>query len=364
MRFTLCLLLVVALAGGVSGAPFLSVGTPGVPPRGGADAGYYFWDSLESGDWAPEYEWFEPSGAQGWSGDDAVWSAVTPFDIRFCGELYPAGSTLYVGSNGAVGFSDSGLEGPINQRIPDPTLPNCLIAPLWDNLHGSTDGEIYLDLDGTAPERRWYVTYSPWYFDSTWLDPIEFQVVFYETDAVFVNDTLEFRYRDLDGDSWRDHGASATVGLEDGSGLEAARYSFDQPVIPDGFAVRFVDQNYVDDQLGAFSLLTPVDESDVIPDVTVHFTWEASEYGGHGQLLYALYLARDPDFGEVMVFDTGADAGMDHVFGTDETGPYWWKVMARETDIGLTRWSEEVYTLDVSASEIVESSWGTIKTEF
>ncbi|OGD71782.1 MAG: hypothetical protein A2Y64_07355 [Candidatus Coatesbacteria bacterium RBG_13_66_14] len=364
MRFTLCLSLIAALAVAASGSPFLSADAPFIPPRGGADAGYYFWDSMEAGEWAPVYEWFNPSDAQGWCGDDVCWSALAPFDIRFCGELHLAGSTVYVGSNGAVGFTEPGMAEPINQRIPDPAPPNGVIAPLWDNLHGSADGEIYLDLDGTAPERRWYITWSPWYFDHTWLDPIEFQIVFHETDTDGVNNTVEFRYRDLDGDSWRDHGASATVGLEDGSGLEAARYSFNQPVIPDEFAVRFVDQGYVDDHLGAFGLLTPDDGSVVGPGVPVRFSWEASEYGGHGQLLYALSLSRDPDFGDVRVFDTGADAWMDYIFGTGEIGPYWWKVMARETDLGLTRWSEGVFTLEVSASVIVESSWGTIKAEF
>ncbi|MCX7022820.1 MAG: hypothetical protein NTW26_11225 [bacterium] len=60
----------------------------------------------------------------------------------------------------------------------------------------------------------------------------------------------------------------------------------------------------------------------------------------------------------------GPDAGMDYVFGTDDSGGYWWKVMARETDIGLTRWSEEVYSFRVSDAVVVESSWGTIKAGF
>jgi len=323
MRFTPWLFLIAALVGVASGAPYLSVETSGVPARGGADAGYYFWDSMEAGEWAPEYEWFKPSVAQGWCGDDVCWPAFTPFDIRCCGVLHPAGSTIYVGSNGALSFSENGLTEPINQCVPNPAPPNGVISPLWDNLGGSEDGRIYLDLDGTAPERRWYVTWSPWYFDDAWLDPIAFQVVFCETDVEGINNTIEFRYRDLVGDSWRDHGASATVGLEGPSGLEAARYSFDSPVLPDEFAVRFVDWDYVDDLPGAFSLRTPGDESVVRPGETVHFTWEESEYGGHGQLLYTLYLAHDPDFGEVTGFDTGPEAGMDFVFGTDETGSYW-----------------------------------------
>jgi hypothetical protein len=364
MRPITCLFIALTLAGGALGAPFLSAGIQAIPPRGGVDAGYYFWDSMETGKWAPEYEWYEPFGAQGWCDDDACWSAVTPFDIRFCDEDYPAGSTLYVGSNGVLGFSNGGMTAAINQAIPDPTQPNGVISPLWDNLHGSTDGDIWLDLDGTAPERRWYITYSPWYFDSSTQDPIEFQVVIYESDTAGANNTIEFRYRDVVGDSWRDHGASATVGLENAPGGDAARYSFDSPIIPDEFAVRFVDQCYVDDQLGAFGLSTPEDDSIYGPGVTVHFTWEASEYGGHGRLMYALHLSRDPEFGEVLVFDTGSETGMDYVFGTGETGHYWWKVQARESDLDLTRWSDEVYSFEVSDSELVESSWGTIKAGF
>jgi hypothetical protein len=363
MRFTPYLFLIALLAGVASGAPFLSATTSGVPPRGGADAGYYFWDSMESGEWAPEYEWYKPTVAQGWCGDDLCWPVIIPFDICYCGELHTADALIYVGSNGLLGFSESGLAWPINQRVPDPATPNGVIAPLWDNLGGSTDGRIYLDLEGTAPDRRWYVTWSPWYFDRG-VDPIEFQVVFCEMDAPGVNNTLEFRYRDLEGDSWRDHGASATVGLEGPSGFEAARYSFNQPVLPDEFAVRFVDQGYVDDHLGAFSLVTPKDGSIVSPGETVRFTWGEPAYGGHGQLLYTLYLARDPDFGEVMGFDTGPEAEMEYLFGTDETGSYWWKVIARETDLGLTRESEGVFSLEVSASAVVESSWGSIKAEF
>ncbi len=364
MRFILCLCLIAALAGVASGATVFSTGPTGVPPRGGADAGYYFWDSMEPGEWAPEYEWYKPTVSQGWCGDDVYWPTIIPFDICYCGELHPADSLLYVGSNGMLSFSESGLAGPINQRVPDPTPPNGVISPLWDNLDGSTDGRIYLDLEGTAPDRRWYVTWSPWYFDRVLIDPIEFQVVFYEMDTTGVNNTLEFRYRDLEGDSWRDHGASATVGLEGPTGFEAARYSFDQPVLPDEFAVRFVDELYVDDHLGTFSLVTPKDGSIVSPGETIRFTWEEPVYGGHGQLLYTLYLARDPDFGEVMGFDTGPEAEMEYIFGTGETGSYWWKVTARETDLGLTRESEGAFSLEVSASAVVESSWGIIKAVF
>ncbi|NED92228.1 peptidase S8, partial [Streptomyces sp. SID11233] len=36
-----------------------------------------------------------------------------------------------------------------------------------------------------------------------------------------------------------DHGASATVGLQNQTGSDALAYSYDQPVLTDGSAVRF-----------------------------------------------------------------------------------------------------------------------------
>jgi hypothetical protein len=364
MRVALLVLLAGAFACGAAGAPFLSGGTPPVPPRSGDGAGYYYWDSQETGEWAPVYEWFEPLEARGWRDDDACWTTATPFDIRFCGEVFPAGSTFYVGSNGVVGFVGDDMDDPINQAVPDAVRPNCLIAPLWDNLAGYADGDVYLDVDGTAPERRWYITYSPWHFYNSGIDPIEFQVVVFETELTSVNNTVEFHYRDVEGDSWRDNGASATVGLENRAGADAGRYSFDQPVIPNEFAVRFVDELFVDDQIGEFHLLAPPDGSEVRPGEIVHFTWQRAQYMGHGYLYYRLYLAENPDFEDPMVFETGGDTGMDCIFGTGDIGEHWWKVLAVESDIGLERWSEEVFSFFVAPVDVYMTSWGFIKAAF
>ncbi|MCK4594761.1 hypothetical protein KAU45_09690, partial [bacterium] len=208
--------------------------------------------------------------------------------------------------------------------------------------------------------KRWYITYSPWYFYNGGIDPIEFQVVIVETGLTTINLTVEFHYRYVDGDSWRDHGASATVGLENGGVVEAVRYSFDQPVIFNEFAIGFVDQHYVDDQIGEFHLLTPEDGYQGSPGETIHFTWEAAEYSGHGSVNYTLYLADNADFDDAVIFEIGEDTEMHYIFGTDDVGSYWWKVLADESDVGLTRWSEEVFTRVISQAEVFQTSWGVI----
>lgn len=363
MRSITYLLLAGALACLAAGERFATGGQSAVSTRGNTEAGYYFWSSNETGEWAPEYEWFDPSYATGWRGDDVCWPFVVPFDIRLCGVDYPVGTTLYIGSNGVVGFSAEGLTDPLNQYIPNSLLPNALIAPLWDNLDGGEDGMIYLDLEDNAPERKLYITFSPWYYHSSYIDPIEFQLVIYESGLEGVNNTLEFRYKDVEGDSWRDYGASATVGLENAWGTAAALFSLNRPALENLFAIRFVDQCYVDDQLGEFHLLLPEDSADVSPAVIVHFMWEPSRYDGHGQRLYALYLADDPQFENPRVLFT-ADNELGVVFDAKDAGRHWWKVLAYETDLGFTRWSEEVFTFDLAPSAVVEKSWGAIKAEF
>jgi len=333
-----------------------------IPPISGDGAGYYFWDSNETDEWAPSYNWRTPSNPQGWQGDDTSWSLDTPFDIRFCGVDHDTGSNFYVGSNGILGFFSAGMRDPINQDIPVPASPNAVIAILWDNLAGYADGEIYVELAGVSPTRKWCITYSPWYFYNAAADPIEFQVLINEAPVSNMNNTVEFRYKDVVGDTWRDYGLSSTVGMENSGGSDAVKYSYNQAVITNQLAIRFVDSHYVDDQVGEFDLLTPLDGGSGKPGDTIHFTWEAAEYSGHGSVNYTLYLADNINFDDPIVFERGGTTWLDYIFGSDDTGSYWWKVKAKETDLGLTVWSE-VWTFDIEGA-VEETTWGQIKADF
>jgi hypothetical protein len=334
-----------------------------MPPLSGDGAGYYFWDSNETGEWAPAYNWRTPRNPQGWRGDDTYWTVNIPFAIKFCGSDHAAGSNLYVGSNGIMGFSNNGMDDPINQNLPSTSPPNNIMALFWDNLAGYTDGEIWVEVAGSAPTRKLCISYSPWYFYEASADPIEIQVLIYEAPLSTVNNTVEFRYKDVIGDSWRDNGFSATVGLENSGGTDAVQYSYNQEIIPNQFAIRFVDQNWVDDQLGAFDLLTPEDGSEYEPGDTIHFTWEEPDYDGHGVVEYTFYMADNDGFDDPLVFDRGTNTWFDYVFGDDDTGQYWWKVYAEETDIGNSVWCNEVFDFTITGA-VQSASWGQIKAEF
>jgi hypothetical protein len=334
------------------------------PLAHGGGAGYYYWDSHETDVWAPTYGWRNPVHHMGWRGDDVYWTTSLPFDVTFCGIHHNEGSNLYVGSNGIVGFMSPGMDEPINQDIPVSAAPNAIMAVFWDNLEGSTTGDISVDVVGTEPDRALFITYSPWYYDLAPSDPIEFQILIRETDVPHINNTVEFRYKDVVGDSWRDNGLSATVGLENNSGVTAAKYSYNQPIITGELAVRFVDSLYVDDQIGDFHLVFPEDGYVAMVGEWIDFRWDAAEYSGHGTLTYELFLDDSPSFNDPTIFDVGTDTHFRYVFGSDDTGTYWWKVKATESDIELYKWSEETNKLIISDEAVYESSWGQIKASF
>jgi hypothetical protein len=356
-RLILVILLITALSATASPPALSNI----APLDEGQDAGYYWWDSNESSSWAPDTEWYYPTNATGFQADDDYFTYNLPFDITFCGDEYAQGEEMYISSNGFIAFRESAADEPTNQDLPSAALPNALVAAFWDNLHAYGDGEIYIDIEGSAPERRMIVTYSPWYFYNSPYDELEFQIFFYETDVDNINNTVEILYNDVYGDSWRDAGASATVGVENFNGSEAAQYSYNQTKLANDLGVRYVDKVFVDSQVGSFNLLTPPDGSTHGIGQTINFTWEEPTYAGDGTVTYDLYIADNPDFEDPIIIDSGTAPNDSYIFGTGDNGTYYWKVIAAESTLGLTRTCNDVFSFDVTTTNIVPSSWGVIK---
>ncbi len=334
-----------------------------MPANAGSGAGYDFWDSGESSDWAPTYTWFSPQNGQGWQGNDTSWTTTLPFDVRFCGVDYTAGSSFHVGSNGVLGFAAANMDEPINQSLPNGATPNAIIALLWDDLVGGSASDISLDVNGAAPNRQWIITYSDWYYYGSPTDTLDFQVVILETGVDDVNNTIEFRYRDVVGDSWRDHGASATVGLENSAGTQAAQYSLNQGVIANGLAVRFIDSTFVNSQLGGFDLLTPEDNFHGRVGDNINLSWGASSYSGNGVVVYKVHLADNSQLTNPLILDAGTNTSLIHVFGTGYDDVYYWSVVANETTLGLEKWAGQIRSMIIHPRDwaIAETSWGGIK---
>ncbi|MCK4460592.1 MAG: hypothetical protein KAW46_02250, partial [candidate division Zixibacteria bacterium] len=71
------------------------------------------------------------------------------FDFPFYGNLY---SYIYIGSNGVIGFSPTGMNARIETPIPDTATPNNIVALLWDDLNpddgDNPDAHVYMDTTG------------------------------------------------------------------------------------------------------------------------------------------------------------------------------------------------------------------------
>jgi hypothetical protein len=329
------------------GSPGAFVITPGFEYNlVGSGAGYYFLDSNEPVDPPFRYWWFRHFGSTSWADNDAYWSTFVHFDVRFCGVDYPSGSTLYVGSNGIIGFIEEGMDDPINQELPDPTPPNAVIAGWWDDLDG-TEGHIWVDRKEKDGVQALAITYQPQYFvDSSPDDPIKFQLQIYEQEYAGTNNRIEFHYFDTVGDSWRDAGASATIGMENADGTEAALYSFEQQILEDLFGIRFIDELVYQSQIGSFDLLAPEDGVELTIGDRVTFRWEMPTYEGDGDLTFIMLFADNPDLTDPVELDVGSNNFKEIVFGTFglDPGLWYWSVRCEESLLGNTRLADSVWT--------------------
>lgn len=316
----------------------------------GSGGGYCFLDTTEPTDPIFRYWWFHQWGSQGWADNDAYWTTTTHFDVRFCGVDYPSGSTLYVGSNGLLGFIVDGMDEPVNQELPDPTLPNSVIAGWWDDLDGTEGGNIWIDRVEKDGVQALAITYQPQYFfDAPPVDPIKFQIQIYEQEYPNANNRIEFHYWDVIGDSWRDSGASATIGLENADGTDAALYSFDQAVLSNILGIRFVDQLVYESQLGPFDLLEPPDGTEITIGDRVIFRWERPSYEGDGELTFYILFADNPELTDPEELDVGSSSFKEIVFGTFglDPGLWYWSVQCEESLMDNTRMADSVWSFDL-----------------
>ncbi len=134
---------------------------------------------------------------------DEITQIPIGFNFTFFGNTY---TDCYVGGDGFVTFSSDAATYCCGQTLPDPNLPNNLIAAAWSNMDFvSTHYEVF----GTAPYRRLVITFdlaNP--CDETYYG----QVKLYETTNVIEIHTQEWSQSQCQGGS--------TQGLENIDGTE------------------------------------------------------------------------------------------------------------------------------------------------
>jgi Zn-dependent metalloprotease len=179
------------------------------------------------------YQWIDTSAGTCLSlGDESPSQISLPFTFDFYGESH---NTLMVDPNGYLTFILEDYPRNLSWShtdIPNQSMPNSIIAPLWTDFNNPTDSVCYLE-QGTAPNRTLTVAWhdTPAYPD---VGAVTFSVTLEEG----TNDMV-FNYQDVDFDnSAHDFGANSTVGVEHSTGLFATQHSYNQAILANESALR------------------------------------------------------------------------------------------------------------------------------
>jgi hypothetical protein len=165
-------------------------------------------------------------------GDEGQGEVNMPFSVPFYGATT---SRLMVSPNGVVRLDGGSiLSAYTNTGLPAASDPNGVVAVFWDDLNQGAGGAIRVGTEGSAPNRRFVVSWEGVPHYSVAGSTVSAQLVVEEATGDFV-----MNYADVVlGNSSYDFGRSATVGVEDPTGTMGAQHSFNQAVLADGSAVR------------------------------------------------------------------------------------------------------------------------------
>jgi hypothetical protein len=150
------------------------------------------------------------------TGDSVNGPFPLPFSLPFYGKSY---NQIWVSANGSLGVTNTGLESGSNANIPLTNAPNA-IYPYWDNLNPTMAGNVWWGAAGAAPNRKWIVSWVDVPHANNAPTLFTFQVILHESGHV------GFQYFQVEtGSGTLVKARSATVGIEDPSGLFASRYT-------------------------------------------------------------------------------------------------------------------------------------------
>lgn len=252
--------------------PDTRIGRPVSRGAGGPDEfGYQWIDSNEPG--GPDYEWLDISemgDLTGLTSDDAAVLLDLPFTFNFYGNEK---TSVLVSDNGYLTF---GADGGVyyNLEIPNPSSPNDLICPFWDDLI-PTGGTHYNYYD--AANGRFILQWTNWgFFYGGGI--CTFQVQLYH------NGKIMFMYENMEGDL-----SSSTVGIENAMGDVGLEVAFNTPYVESGLAVLISS--------GPTWVETDVDSGVITPGMTqdITFYFNAADFQAGDILSATCYItSNDP----------------------------------------------------------------------
>ena len=202
------------------GAPDPGRGIPPQKGQGGPDNFGHMWiDSDEPG--GPIYDWVEISGVGTPLnfGDDDSLTVSLPFPFDFYGNTK---NSVKIASNGYLTFGSDGTDYS-NDPIPDPDDPNDLIAPFWDDLNPSADGQVYYYND--EANGRFIVEWHnvPHYYNE---GSYSFEAILYPDGEIL------FQYQNMNGDL-----TSATIGIENSNASDGLQVVYNASYVHNNLAL-------------------------------------------------------------------------------------------------------------------------------
>ena len=140
------------------------------------------------------------------------------FPFEFYGKQY---SEIYISAFGVAGFSRTRLDVPSFSDLPSTFDPNAIICPYWMWLKATNGGTMLSGQYGIAPHRKAVFSWIDVHQINTPTNRFTFQVILHESGHVTM------QYREVENvASFYAGGRAASIGLEDDSGLTAAKYAY------------------------------------------------------------------------------------------------------------------------------------------
>ncbi|MCX5157503.1 S8 family serine peptidase [Streptomyces sp. NBC_00291] len=165
------------------------------------------------------------------TGDNTTERVDLPFPLPLYGKTY---GQAWIGTNGTVSFGGNNT-GDINGDLPSTATPNAALYPFWDDLvvgaAGSGSG-VFTAVTGTAPHRTYVIEWRGVSHWSAQADTFSFSA------SIGEDGTVSYAYKGTGGTGIKG-GSTATIGVENATGTDAFKYSFNTAVVSDGLSIAF-----------------------------------------------------------------------------------------------------------------------------
>ncbi len=210
----------------------------GIPVKynagGPDDFGYYWIDSDEAG--GPSFNWVNittyGTDIIGQLDDD---NYVGPFNLGFDFEYYgQTYSSVYIGSNGIIGFDEASMADRTGRPIPLDDTPNAILAWMWRDLDPT---------DGDNPGAHVYYQALSDKFVVTFQDYPEYQAgpgdVITAQVIIMEDGNILFQYKEIAPGF---NATGGTIGIENHLGNDGLEVAYYTEYAHDSLALLFVDQ--------------------------------------------------------------------------------------------------------------------------